>query len=91
VTEPIRLHVDAKRYLCATDDAYNDGLSAASVRSLRLQGGPFRAAEAEEFIARPYAREAVRIRRWDDLAKDPERQTPPLDHYMTHVRDLCHA
>lgn len=91
VTEPIRLHVDAKRYLCATDDEYNAGLSEASVRSLRLQGGPFDAAEADTFIARPFADDALRIRRWDDLAKDPERETPSLDHYLAHVRALCHA
>ena len=69
VTEPIRLHVAAKRYLCAIDDAYQRGLSAASVRSLVLQGGPMSDGEVREFEASPYARECVRLRRWDEMAK----------------------
>ena len=85
VTEPIRLHVAAKRYLCAVDDGYLATLSPASVRSLELQGGPYTAAEAETFIAQPYADDAVRLRRWDDLAKDPAAVTPPLAHLMTYV------
>lgn len=85
VTVPIRLHVPAKRYLCAVDDTYYDGLSDASVRSLELQGGVFTPAEAETFISQPYANDAVRLRRWDDLAKAPEKETPGLDHFQTHV------
>lgn len=88
VTEPIRLHVDAKRYLCAVDADYNDGLSEASVRSLRLQGGPFSVDESRDFMARPHAGDAVSVRRWDDLAKDPEKVTPPLSHYMGYVKEL---
>ena len=81
VAEPVRLHVPAKRYLCATDPEYFGRLSAASVRSLGLQGGPFTAAEAEAFRALPYADEAIRVRRWDDLAKVPGHRTPDLQHY----------
>lgn len=69
VTEPIRLHVAAKRYLCATDSAYLQQLSAASVNSLRVQGGPMNAAEISDFEARPYYREAVRTRLYDDNGK----------------------
>src|SRR5579884_315657 len=68
VTEPIRLHVAAKRYLCAVDRTYMDGLSAASIRSLELQGGIFRGAEVSAFEANPWHGDAVRLRRWDDQA-----------------------
>ncbi len=81
VTEPIRLHVAAKRYLCATSKDYFDDLSPASVASLKVQGGPFTDAEAAEFIAAPFARDAVRLRVWDDLAKDAEAATPDLDDF----------
>jgi phosphonate degradation associated HDIG domain protein len=81
VAEPVRLHVPAKRYLCAADTGYFGRLSAASVRSLGLQGGPFTAAEAAAFRALPCADEAIRVRRWDDLAKIPGRGTPDLQHY----------
>jgi phosphonate degradation associated HDIG domain protein len=88
VLAPIRLHVEAKRYLCARGDgtlsgpAYLHALSADSVRSLRLQGGVFSDAEADAFIAQPFAADAVRVRRWDDLAKVPGRVTPPLERYL---------
>ncbi|HTQ58412.1 MAG TPA: HD domain-containing protein [Bryobacteraceae bacterium] len=81
VTAPVRMHVDAKRYLCATDTDYLGRLSPASVESLQLQGGPFTPAEAREFEQRPFAREAVRLRRWDDLAKVPGMAVPELEHY----------
>ncbi len=81
VVAPIRLHVDAKRYLCVAEAGYAAALSPASVRSLALQGGPFTAAGAAEFLARPFAPDAVALRRWDELAKDPDAETPGLDHY----------
>ncbi|WP_233871410.1 phosphonate degradation HD-domain oxygenase [Paraburkholderia adhaesiva] len=82
VLEPIKLHVDAKRYLCAVDDAYFGRLSADSVRSLELQGGIFSAEQAREFQGRPFAEDAVRLRRWDDLAKIAGKPTPDLNHYL---------
>ena len=66
VTEPIRLHVAAKRYLCATDDTYFGHLSSASVNSLEVQGGPMSAEEIAEFEANPYHRDAVKLRTYDD-------------------------
>jgi phosphonate degradation associated HDIG domain protein len=81
VTEPVRLHVNAKRYLCAVDPAYRGGLSPASVLSLELQGGPFRPEEVREFEKNPHFRDAVQLRRWDDLAKVKDLQVPGLDHY----------
>jgi phosphonate degradation associated HDIG domain protein len=81
VLGPIRLHVDAKRYLCATRCDYYDALSVDSKRSLALQGGVFGAAEAERFIAQPHAADAVRVRLWDDAAKVAGAPTPQLAHY----------
>lgn len=87
VTEPIRLHVAAKRYLCAVDPDYLAQLSPASVHSLQLQGGPFDADEIRTFEALPHAMDAVELRRCDDIGKHPEMQIPPLEHY----RDLLLA
>ncbi len=68
VTEPIRLHVPAKRYLAAVDEVYRAALSPAARRSLARQGGAFDAGQLQAFEALPYAQEAVQLRRWDDLA-----------------------
>lgn len=81
VLEPIRMHVDAKRYLCWADSAYWADLSSASKHSLVQQGGVFNDEEARAFIAMPFAAEAVRLRRFDDLAKVPGKQVPELAHY----------
>ncbi|MDE0219377.1 MAG: HD domain-containing protein [Spirochaetaceae bacterium] len=86
LTEPVRLHVPAKRYLCTTDSAYHDGLSRASKRSFQLQGGPMSAAEQAEFERNPHARDAVRLRRWDDLAKVKGLATAGLERYRDAVR-----
>ncbi|MEM5434681.1 phosphonate degradation HD-domain oxygenase [Paraburkholderia diazotrophica] len=82
VLEPIRLHVDAKRCLCAIDATYFGRLSADSVRSLELQGGIYTDDEAQAFLKKPYAEDALCLRRWDDLAKEANRTTPDLDHYL---------
>jgi phosphonate degradation associated HDIG domain protein len=81
IAEPIRMHVAAKRYLCATDPSYIGELSPASIHSLALQGGPYSAAEAAEFEASPFAADAVRLRRWDDVGKVAGLETPDLEHY----------
>jgi [1-hydroxy-2-(trimethylamino)ethyl]phosphonate dioxygenase len=82
VTEPIRRHVAAKRYLCHADPAYLAALSPSSALSLTLQGGPMTAAEAASFLAQPFASEAVTLRRWDDDAKIPALAVLPLDSYL---------
>jgi phosphonate degradation associated HDIG domain protein len=82
VLEPIRLHVDAKRYLCTVDPGYWEALSPASQHSLVLQGGPFPGADAERFARQPFAQEAIRLRRYDDHAKVPGLATPG-DHART--------
>jgi [1-hydroxy-2-(trimethylamino)ethyl]phosphonate dioxygenase len=83
VTEPIRLHVAAKRYLCSVDAEYKQRLSAASIQSLALQGGPMSDDEVREFETSAYAREGVRLRRWDDLAKMVGLKTPGLSQYQS--------
>ncbi len=85
VLEPIRLHVDAKRCLCAIDDTYFGSLSPDSVRSLELQGGIFSDEEAQAFLRKPYAEDALRLRRWDDLAKTADCVTPDIDHFLNVV------
>jgi [1-hydroxy-2-(trimethylamino)ethyl]phosphonate dioxygenase len=81
VAEPVRLHVSAKRYLCAVDPDYLEGLSTASRLSLSLQGGPMDAGEAAEFAANPHHAAAVRLRIWDDRAKVPGLHVPGVEHY----------
>jgi len=88
VTEPVRLHVPAKRYLCAADAGYFGLLSPESVRTLSLQGGPMTAAEAAAFEALPYARDAVAVRRWDDQAKDPAVTPPRFAHFAPLLQAL---
>jgi phosphonate degradation associated HDIG domain protein len=88
VTEPIRLHVAAKRYLCAVDDKHRQQLAPASVRSLALQGGVMDAAEAQEFKRLEWWCEAVWLRRLDDAAKIPGVQIPGLEHYRTLLQAL---
>ena len=82
VLDAVKLHVDAKRYLCATRAGYLAALSADSQRSLALQGGVFSPAQAESFTALAGAAEAVRLRLWDDQAKTAGAATPPLAHFM---------
>lgn len=91
VLEPIRLHVAAKRYLVADEPAYRATLSPASVHSLMLQGGPMSPVEAAAFAALPFARDAVALRRWDDLAKTPGRPTPSLAYYLALLDDVASA
>jgi [1-hydroxy-2-(trimethylamino)ethyl]phosphonate dioxygenase len=81
IVEPVRLHVDAKRYLCAVDPAYIEQLSEASRLSLSLQGGPMNADEVAAFERSPHAEAAALLRRFDDVAKLVGAQTPPAEHY----------
>jgi phosphonate degradation associated HDIG domain protein len=81
VAEPIRMHVAAKRYLCAVEPTYLEELSPASIHSLELQGGPYDAEQIAAFEASPFAEDAVRLRRWDDVGKSPGLDVPGLEHY----------
>ena len=88
VTEPVRLHVAAKRYLCTTEPGYLARLSPASVYTLSLQGGPMSAAAAAAFAAGPHAAAAAAVRRWDDTAKDPVARVPEFDWYRPLLENL---
>jgi gamma-butyrobetaine dioxygenase len=88
VTEPVRLHVAAKRYLCAIDPGYRDRLSGASRFTLTVQGGPMSRAERADFEAEPYARDAIILRRWDESAKDPAARPEPFDFYRPLLNRL---
>ncbi|MDP6444389.1 MAG: HD domain-containing protein [Pirellulaceae bacterium] len=81
VAEAVQLHVDAKRYLCATETGYLSDLSAASQKSLALQGGVFDDDQVQHFESHRFWPEAVQVRRWDDRAKDPNRETPPWSDF----------
>jgi predicted HD phosphohydrolase len=85
VSEPVRLHVAAKRFLCAAEPDYFGRLSPDSVRSLALQGGPMSTEEVAAFKAGPLCDEAVRLRRYDEAAKDPYARTPDFDYFLRHV------
>jgi predicted HD phosphohydrolase len=91
VTEPVRLHVAAKRYLCVTEPGYFGRLSPESVRTLALQGGPMTPEQAAAFEARPYARDAVAVRRWDDEAKDPSVTPPAFAHFAPLLTSLLRS
>ncbi len=82
VVDPVRMHVDAKRYLCAVEPAYQRQLSAPSLVSLALQGGPMTNEEVEAFRESPHAAAAISLRRWDDAAKDPTLAVAGLDEYV---------
>ncbi len=86
ITTPIRLHVPAKRYLCTTDATYYDGLSEASKMSLKLQGGVMSDVEQDGFEQIPYFRDALTLRKWDDMAKVKGLETVQLETYRDIVQ-----
>ncbi len=86
VTEPIRLHVDAKRYLCRRD--YTEALTTESIRSLNLQGGPMDDAATRAFLREAFSAQALALRLWDDRAKVPGLTTPPLSHFIAILERL---
>ena len=91
VSEPVRLHVPAKRYLCATDPAYFEQLSHASLITLKLQGGPMSAPEVARFKSQPRWREAVLVRRCDDAGKQAGLQVSEFEHYRPIIEQLAFA
>lgn len=92
VSEPVRMHVDAKRYLCAVDPGYFDLLSEASVLSLKLQGGVMNEEEVKAFEASPHLEAALLLRRADEAAKVPGLKSPPIETYADRLRgQLKHA
>lgn len=89
--EPVRMHVDAKRYLCAARPGYHETLSEPSQVSLQLQGGPMNEAEVALFESNHHYQAALELRVWDDTAKDPEKKTPPLEAFEPHLRSAAKA
>ncbi len=89
VTEPVALHVQAKRYLAATDPDYVGRLSAASLQSFALQGGAMSDAECEAFRAHPHHEAALRLRRYDEMGKVVGAQIAPLASYAPLLRALA--
>ena len=91
VIDCVRYHVAAKRYICATDPAYFRQLSAASIHSLKLQGGPMKAAEIREFERNPNLAEIVRVRHLDDAGKIADMETPGFAHFAPMVQRIVDA
>ena len=88
VTEPVRQHVAAKRYLCTVDSEYLGMLSEPSVVSFHLQGGMMADDEFAEFKSSPHWEDSVRLRKWDDLAKVVELKTPTIEHFLEYIDSL---
>ncbi|MBX2869313.1 MAG: hypothetical protein KTR18_11595 [Acidiferrobacterales bacterium] len=91
VSEPIRLHVPAKRWLCTTDDAYYERLSDSSKHSFTLQGGMMSSKEAAAFEAEPFSKEAVKLRLWDDKAKVTNKKVPAIIAYQSDLLACLHV
>jgi [1-hydroxy-2-(trimethylamino)ethyl]phosphonate dioxygenase len=91
VTDCVRHHVAAKRYLCATDPGYFDRLSPASVHTLKLQGGPMTRAEVAAFRNNPHLDPIIQVRLWDEAAKVPGKPTPPFSHYAAMLQGVVDA
>jgi len=85
VTEPIRQHAEAKRYLCAVEKGYLEGLSAASMDSLHCQGGLMNEEEQKAFLKEEYAEDAIKLRRWDDEGKVEELSHKTVAHYQAYM------
>jgi len=85
VTEPIRLHVAAKKYLCAIDESYIKRLSKASIESLNVQGGPMSAVEVRDFESNPYHQAAVKARHYDDDGKVAGLFIKPIKDYRRQI------
>ncbi|WP_228118042.1 HD domain-containing protein [Rhodococcus erythropolis] len=88
VTEPVRLHVAAKRYLCATDPTYYDKLSDASKFTMSVQGGSMSGEEISEFAAEPFAEAACQLRKFDDIGKNPDAPVVTLADFRADIDAL---
>lgn len=90
VSEPVRLHVPAKRYLCAVEGHF-EKLAKDSRRSLELQGGPMSPEEVAAYRREAFADAAVRVRRYCDASKNPRATTPPFEHFLSYAEALAAA
>lgn len=95
VTDCVRYHVAAKRYLCAVKPDYFNRLSEASIHSLNLQGGPMNAAEVTEFEQNPNQKQIIKVRYYDETGKRADLQTEPFSYYASMVQRVvdahCHS
>lgn len=88
VAEPVRLHVAAKRFLCTTEPSYRQALSPTSLKSYFDQGGPMDEQELAQFRDHPFFVTAVQLRRWDDLAKFPEKHDLAITEFLPQLQQL---
>lgn len=88
ITDCVRYHVAAKRYLCATKEEYFSRLSEASVHSLNLQGGPMSADEVAEFEKNPNLKQIIEVRYLDDAGKIPDMETPDFWHFAPRIQRI---
>ncbi len=86
VTDCVRYHVDAKRYLCAVETEYFSALSSASINSLRLQGGPMNPEQVIQFKTLDHLEAIIQVRRWDDQGKDKNMSTPDFSYFEPMIR-----
>jgi len=91
VTDCVRHHVAAKRYLCATRPSYFDRLSQASVHSLNLQGGPMNDDEVKNFEKNPNLKDIIAVRFLDEAGKHADMETPPFTHFAPMVQRIVDA
>ena len=91
VTDCVRYHVAAKRYLCATRPSYFDRLSEASVHSLNLQGGPMNDDEVKKFEKNPNLKDIIAVRFLDEAGKHADMETPPFAHFAPMVQRIVDA
>jgi phosphonate degradation associated HDIG domain protein len=91
VTDCVRYHVAAKRYLCATKPEYFDSLSPASIHSLNLQGGPMSSEEVVEFEKNPNVERITQVRIYDDLGKEAGLKTRPFNYYAPMIQRVVNS
>jgi phosphonate degradation associated HDIG domain protein len=91
ITDCVKYHVAAKRYLCATKPEYFRRLSPASVHSLSLQGGPMSVEEVAEFGKNPNLEAIVQVRYLDEAGKRADMETPDFGHFTPMVQRMVDA
>jgi predicted HD phosphohydrolase len=89
VSHPVLMHILAKRYLVTTNSNYHQSLSADSIRSLELQGGAMSENECSQFVSRPFAKDALSLRTWDDCAKNPDSKMPTKADAIAQLLNLA--
>ena len=91
VTDVIRYHVDAKRYKVSKDPNYLDNVSPASIDTLKLQGGPMSKDEMAKFALLPNLDVILAVRSFDEAAKDPAMETPPLSYFASMAKSYLQS